>query len=292
MATIPNQSHSSDMQVFIDQLGGHGKLLRSNDGSVLIKPSIGFEKAFYEQSILQPDFAAWLPKYYGSLQLHQAQDENPTLAVAICLENITHNFSKPCVLDLKLGTRLYLDTESDAKKQKMIRKAEISTSKNLGIRLVAFRVYKEATDAYILYDREYGYTLTDDTVLTGFKNYFDADIPPHLHQLIIKRFLKNLTDFANVLEKTELRMYSASLLFVYEGSREALEKALAREEDELKKSGDDDADEDASSCKPTDMRMIDFAHSYFAKGIGKDEGCLLGVMNTIKYLTMLLDDEK
>jgi len=160
--------------------------------------------------------------------------------------------------------------------------------------------------------------LTDDTILKGFKDYFDADIPPHLRQLIIKRFLKNLTDFANVLEKTELRMYSASLLFVYEGSREALEKALAREEEELKNSqeededenddddyengnsygdvvgDDDDADEDdvgPSSCKPTNMKMIDFAHSYFAKGIGKDEGCLLGIRNTIKYLTMLLDVE-
>ena len=83
MATVPNQSHSSGIQKFTGQLGGHGQLLRNNDGSVIIKPSIAFEKAFYEQGIQQPDFAVWLPKYYGSLQLHHAQDEKCTNGVGI-----------------------------------------------------------------------------------------------------------------------------------------------------------------------------------------------------------------
>ena len=46
---------------------------------------------------------------------------------------------------------------------------------------------------------------------------------------VIKRFLEDLRAMESVIEKEESRMYSASLLFVYEGDQQALQDSFATE---------------------------------------------------------------
>ena len=137
-----------------------------------------------------------------------------------------------------------------------------------------------------------------------------AEISIDHRRLIIERFLSDLESFFKVLEKTDIRLYSSSLLFVYEGDSDALTEALKKEQDELKESkidntnlddddddDDDDEDEDDDEddediFKITDLKMIDFAHSFFRKGVGKDERALFGLKNTIDYLKQLLNEKK
>jgi hypothetical protein len=67
------------------------------------------------------------PDVYGSLQ-------------GLVLENISYAFRKPNILDIKLGTVFYEDTDSEEKKQRRIKAAEETTSLETGIRIIGFEV--------------------------------------------------------------------------------------------------------------------------------------------------------
>ena len=56
------------------------------------------------------------------------------------LENLSHRFSKPNILDIKLGTKLFDDEASEEKKARMIQKAKDTTSLETGMRLTGFQV--------------------------------------------------------------------------------------------------------------------------------------------------------
>lgn len=58
----------------------------------------------------------------------------------LVLENLTYRFSKPNVLDIKLGTQLY-DEEATAEKQERMEQASKSTTSwHTGMRLTGFQV--------------------------------------------------------------------------------------------------------------------------------------------------------
>lgn len=58
----------------------------------------------------------------------------------LVLENLTHRFLRPNVLDIKLGTQLYDEDASAEKRERMQRASEASTSGTTGIRLTGFQV--------------------------------------------------------------------------------------------------------------------------------------------------------
>jgi hypothetical protein len=99
-------------------------------------------------------------------------------------------------------------------------------------------------------------------------------------------------------------MYSASILMVYEGDEQALEKALQEESasntgnqaqnSEVEPQGiaeddDDDEDEDQPEPKIHDVRLIDFAHAQWTPGQGPDENALQGVRSVLKILIELAE---
>lgn len=58
----------------------------------------------------------------------------------LVLENLTHRFVRPNVLDVKLGTQLYDEFATPAKQQRMRQAALDTTSATTGIRLTGFQV--------------------------------------------------------------------------------------------------------------------------------------------------------
>lgn len=59
---------------------------------------------------------------------------------SIVLENITNRFTKPNILDIKLGTIFYDDRASPEKVARMIETAKNTTSLETGMRLTGFQV--------------------------------------------------------------------------------------------------------------------------------------------------------
>ena len=154
------------------QVGGHPGVSTSEDGSLLIKPALAQELSFYQSLTSNSDFAAlrpYIPKFYGTLRfegkvedgnleiVHEPLKEGKdkclhlerhreiarvfmTAIHSIVLENLSHRFLKPNILDIKLGTRLYDDEASEEKKARMIQTAKNTTSFETGVRLTGFQV--------------------------------------------------------------------------------------------------------------------------------------------------------
>lgn len=227
--------------------------------------------------------------------------------LAIVLENATAAFKKPNVLDVKLGARLWDEQAPAAKRAKLDQDAEQTTSKPLGFRIAGMRTWQgqEAAgkdgvnaDGYKNFDKHYGRALTTDTVRQGFEEFFRLERGVSAKgsvRKIISRFLEDLKGLKAVLESEESRMYSASLLFVYEGDAAALEEAFKAEEGtpadgsgtKGKEVDDEDEDEDGGP-KIQAMKLIDFAHARWTPGEGPDENLLHGLRNTIKIFETLI----
>lgn len=159
---------------------------------------------------------------------------------AIMLENVAEHYQKPNILDVKLGARLWADDSPPAKREKMDKQAAETTSKALGLRIAGMRIWKGPysnqselnLDGYHVFEKFYGRSLTSETVHQGFEKFFnivDGRIPSKNIRRVIKRFIEDLEGLQSVLEAEESRIYSSSLLFVYEGDEIALHEAFVSE---------------------------------------------------------------
>lgn len=254
--------------------------------------------------------------------------------LAIVLENVTNGFKHPNVLDVKLGARLWDDDAPAAKRKTLDDVAATTTSGSLGFRVAGMKVHlddpsstattAEASEPNVeikngakSYNKHYGRAFDQDTVVDAFTTYLGGVVTPQKEAagkvefkkrrapLIARRMIRELESIQYVLENQESRMYSASVLWVYEGDDEALEAGLKieKEEEEKEKRNaqqeqqevededgdiDLDDDDDAVSQKVLEARLIDFAHARWAPGEGPDENALHGIRSQIKILKGLL----
>lgn len=242
-----------------------------------------------------------------------ASSKRITTDCAIVLENVAAGLRKPNTLDVKLGARLWADDAIPDKREKLDKVASQTTSAPLGFRIAGMKTWMGldsagkndvALDGYKKFDKEYGRSFTVDTVQTGFEEFFfveSAGITRKLGRKVIRRFLEDLRELQHVLEGEESRMYSASLLFVYEGGGPELQEDFEAEKHMLAANGslgtiasedvaEVTADEESSEedkphfPKIQAVKMIDFAHAAWTPGQGPDENALHGIRNVIKIL--------
>lgn len=272
---------------------------------MIIKPCTAAEVSFYETCIAShPEFAAFMPTFFGTLQL-----SNPTAAPVanrntnIVLSNITHGFTSPCIMDMKLGTRLWDEAADAEKRARRDALSNSTTSGPLGFRVVGMKVYKGisaiGTDpainstGYRAYDKYYGHKFTAENVIDAFREYFTSEISPDQVRLVVERWRKKISEIKTVLENHESRMYGASILFCYEGNAKAFEEALKEEAKQEHRACEEEGEEEEGEEgeeKPKmveDLKLIDFAHMSWTPGLGPDENALKGVRNIETLLKQL-----
>ncbi|KWU43964.1 SAICAR synthase-like protein, partial [Rhodotorula sp. JG-1b] len=176
---------------FAHQVGGHADTILASplSSSTLIKPASERELAFYQSlgpSLAGGDFVqTWTPAFYGTLKAHAppaaaaaaaatpgAPASTPAPPDMLVLENLTHRFQRPNVLDIKLGTQLYDEDASDEKRERMQRASEASTSGTTGIRLTGFQVWNHATQTYVQTEKAFGKSLAVDELDLGLARFF------------------------------------------------------------------------------------------------------------------------
>ena len=225
----------------------------------------------------------------------------------LAISNAAAGITRPCVLDVKLGARLWDDDAPLAKRKKLDEVSNETTSGSLGFRVAGMKVYgpgedeekhcvvKEGTRTY---DKFYGRDFNAENVWVAFEMFLGGMEGGKLRRKYAKevlgRFVREVESIENMLRNEESRMYSASILMVYEGDDEALEKALefekkkgAEEEDEEEDEEEEGDDDDEADPKVHDVCLIDFAHAKFVPGEGPDENALQGVKSVLKILKSL-----
>ncbi|KAB8257320.1 inositol polyphosphate kinase-domain-containing protein [Aspergillus pseudonomiae] len=194
--------------------------------------------------------------------------------LSIVLENVACGFKRPNVLDVKLGARLWADDAPLAKRAKLDSVSKETTSSSLGFRIAGMKVWTGVNgendeggktdpyatkyegsegakgeviekDGYRRYDKWYGRAFSDKNVKEGFETFLAGAKAGSVDRskLIARRLADELKNLQEVLESEESRMYSASVLIVYEGDPEAMEIAL-EEEKKVKENPKEDPEEE------------------------------------------------
>lgn len=195
----------------------------------------------------------------------------------ILLENLTHKYQYPCVLDLKMGTRQYADDDSAAKQQRKKAKVAGTTSSSLGVRINGMQVYQVNLSRFICRNKYYGRKLTVD----GFKQALCQFIHngTALRTDLLPAMIARLSELRAVLQRTHsFRFFTSSLLVIYDGQEALLDQP------------------DRAARADVDVRMIDFAHATHkdfddpVQHTGPDQGFIFGVESLISMLKTVLQE--
>ncbi|KEQ71769.1 SAICAR synthase-like protein [Aureobasidium namibiae CBS 147.97] len=303
----------NSLVAFDNVAAGHDGVMSDASGSLIIKPCVAAEVQFYEVSNAEhPEFAQLMPTFMGSLQ-HEANNplrgKKLDTGLAIVLENVLAGFQKPNFVDVKLGKRLWADDAPLSKRNKLDDVASQTTSGSLGFRIAGMKVWQpEGSGEYKVFDKFYGRTLTSDNVRNAFSTFLCVDQKTETSD-IVEDVISNIEEAVGAIEqiiaKQESRMYSASLLFVYEGDPQARKEALdsavtqteqSRHSDDRRQEGEnvaedeDDEEDEQAEPKLFDIKLIDFAHAEWTPGQGPDENMLMGIRNVRRVLRDLMKE--
>ncbi|KAK0455191.1 SAICAR synthase-like protein [Desarmillaria tabescens] len=296
------------------QVGGHAGVLTSEDGSLLIKPALPLEHHFYQTLNTNPAFDAlrpFIPKFLGTLKLQGELDEanqglEPGNGIAVkqfpeghqkeslVLENLSHPFTRPNILDIKLGTVLYDEDALPEKVARMEKVARETTSFETGVRLTGFQVHDHATMEAINTPKSYGKSIKSSDLPEGIARFFPA-LAPHTTQglpskllvPVLKALREDIAEIREAFADVEMRVVGGSLLIIYEGDLIKAEdgvKWMLEEEEEEDDEDEDDDDEKPKRGPPYIVKLIDFAHTRFVPGNGPDEGVLKGFDTVLSLL--------
>ncbi|KAF3767161.1 SAICAR synthase-like protein [Cryphonectria parasitica EP155] len=256
---------------------------------------------------------------------------------AVALDNVAFGFKRPNIMDVKLGRRLWADDAPLEKKRRFDKISAETTHHDLGFRIAGMRVYKGSDNPddldeedYKIYDKDFGRNdVNKNNVVDAFRQFIynaGAGIDDDYARAVAEAFRRDLEHVRDVLEGEESRMYSSSLLFIFEGDGDALKAAIDESSGSTvnsvkgKKEGslpgrttsridsgiglDDDGEIISYGACPTDtasesdsdmelepkiwnLKLIDFAHATWTPGQGPDDNILLGVRSLISIFEEL-----
>ncbi|XP_005095142.1 inositol polyphosphate multikinase [Aplysia californica] len=204
------------------QIGGHklamidlgnGYILKSLQKPPRGTRELGFYQKVFDDACSDPDLIElkpFLAPFYG------AEKKNGTTFLK--LKNLTSQFHRPCVTDIKIGKVTY-DQEATAEKRSH-EAAKYPPMKQLGFRFSGMRVFDPKTQSNQQYENDYCLTLTESNMVTeGLGRFFGLQ-NGNLRRDAIRPVLSKLKRLESwFLKQKKFSFIASSLLIVYEGLR-------------------------------------------------------------------------
>lgn len=253
------------------------------------------------------------PDNLSSDRIQKIKEQYPNCDVDIRIEkfivlgDLTVGMSKPCVLDLKMGTRQYGVEATLAKKLSQQKKCAATTSFKLGVRMCGMQVWDKNLDKYIFKDKYFGRSLHIGSEFAKCLTRFLYDGQSGIG--IVKNIpvlIDKLQDLMKIFNKLKgYRLYGSSLLLMYDGipKKMSLNSAVLSTDDNLDENSDFWLSEDC--LKPNlVVRIIDFAQCIIGEDMESicknvsfppkhpyesDKGYEKGLLSLIRYCKIIFN---
>jgi hypothetical protein len=175
------------------------------------------------------------------------------------IDDLTYSMKKPCIIDLKMGTREYSDHDSKKKQIQKVILSSVTASNALGFRICGMKTWKVKEKHFGTQSKKKALLLNTHQVEESLVAFIDNG--KTIRTGIYKKALEKLNKIKEWFEEqTMYCFYASSILIIYDGESE------------------DDNQEVL-------VKMIDFAHTQKSKK-KKDDSYLFG----LNHLTSTLQD--
>lgn len=263
--SIIEMYNGKESSILETQTGGRVNCFRVLEGGRLAKKVSKLEHHFYTKVLSDvPEFQEFAPKFFGDATPQPSQHAPVEEDFQVEIENLCHNYAKPCVLDIKIGTTRASPDVDEERRKHILAKEKNTPATQIGLRVSGMRVWNEETKTFVQYSKSWGRAVQPENFVESLALFFNVQKDRSIYvKKIVPQYLNLLEGLYRwALKQSSLKFFGSSLLFIYDA---------------------------ADIEKEPRFKMVDFAHVFPIHNTERDEGLITGLRNLMSYYTTILD---